>query len=185
MESGVVALPGVIAPRLQGFPPLCGKAATCLILGTMPGVASLQAGEYYAHPRNAFWSIAESLFGVARAEPYAVRVRALELAGIAVWDVLATCRRRRSLDSDIEPDSIVANDFHAFLQRNPGIVRICFNGNSARMLFERYVLPTLSAQQQQIMRLALPSTSPANARLSLQQKTRAWAVISDSATDYS
>ena len=162
---------------LRSFPPICAPGATRLILGSMPGVASLQAREYYAHPRNAFWTIAETLFGIARDLPYAERVRALEAAGLAVWDVLKACRRNGSLDSAIEAQSIVANDFRRFLKRNPGITRIYFNGNMARQLFDRHVLPTLTEKQQLIPRVTLPSTSPANAGFSLPQKTQAWRVV--------
>jgi hypoxanthine-DNA glycosylase len=144
----------------------------------MPGAASLQAGEYYAHPRNAFWSIIESLFGIAHAAPYAVRVHALSSAGIAVWDVLQACRRSGSLDSAIERDSIVTNEFTWLLGQNPGIQRIFFNGGTACTLYERHVLPALPPDQQRIARFTLPSSSPANARLSLQQKAQAWRVIS-------
>jgi TDG/mug DNA glycosylase family protein len=151
----------------------------------MPGAASLQAGEYYAHPRNAFWMIAESLWSIAREAPYPARVRALESAGIAVWDVLRTCRRSGSLDSGIERQSIVANDFRGFLQRHPGIRRIYFNGNTARQLYDRHVLEALSLRQQQISRFTLPSTSPANARASLGEKTLAWSAISNPPEDYS
>ncbi len=163
--------------NLRSFPPISGPGATRLILGSMPGVASLQAGQYYAHPRNAFWLIVESLFGIARENPYAERVLALEGAGVAVWDVLKACRRSGSLDSAIEPDSIVANDFRRFLKKNPGIGHIYFNGNTARQLFERHVMATLTDEQQLIPRLTLPSTSPANASFSLIEKTRAWRVI--------
>jgi double-stranded uracil-DNA glycosylase len=144
----------------------------------MPGAASLRVAEYYAHPRNAFWMIAESLCGIAKDAPYPARVRALEAAGIAVWDVLETCRRSGSLDSSIEPESIVANDFSGFLQQNPGIRRIYFNGGAARQLYDRHVLGTLPENLQLIPRITLPSTSPANAGFSLQEKTRAWRVIS-------
>lgn len=143
----------------------------------MPGVASLQAVQYYAHPRNAFWTIAESLFGIAPGQPYLERVCALEAAGVAVWDVLKACQRTGSLDSAIEADSVVANNFRRFLKQNPGIGRIYFNGNTARQLYDRHVLATLAASQQLIPRFTLPSTSPANAGLSLQEKIRAWRVI--------
>jgi double-stranded uracil-DNA glycosylase len=144
----------------------------------MPGAASLQAHEYYAHPRNAFWNIIESLLGIERAAPYPERIRALASAGIAVWDVLKTCRRSGSLDSAIEADSMVVNDFRRFLASNAGISRIYFNGGTARALYERHALPMLSGKQQRIPGFTLPSTSPANARLSLAEKTRAWRVIS-------
>jgi TDG/mug DNA glycosylase family protein len=163
--------------RLRSFRPIRGPRVTRLILGSMPGAASLQAAEYYAHPRNAFWMVMEALFGIARTLPYPERMHALEAAGVAVWDVLATCRRRGSLDSAIELDSIVPNDFARFLQEHPGIQRIYFNGATARRLYDRHVLPTLPVEQQQITLLTLPSTSPANAGLSLQQKIEAWRVI--------
>ncbi|MEO6368460.1 MAG: DNA-deoxyinosine glycosylase, partial [Steroidobacteraceae bacterium] len=118
MEDGIAAPPGSGSAQIRSFLPIRGPNARVLILGSMPGIASLNASEYYAHPRNAFWSVAEALFGIARAQPYGARVRGLELAGIAVWDVLAECRRRTSLDSHIEPASVVVNDLRAFLRRN-------------------------------------------------------------------
>lgn len=163
---------------VRSFPPVNGGNASRLILGSMPGAASLLACEYYAHPRNAFWSIMESLLGIARAAPYATRTGALADAGIALWDVLETCRRNGSLDSAIEPDSIVPNDFGKFLRQNPAISRIYFNGGTARRLYDRHVLPALPESLQQIPRFTLPSTSPANASFSLQEKTLAWKVIS-------
>ena len=185
MEDGIAALPGVVNAALRSFPPICGRNARVLILGSMPGIASLDAVEYYAHPRNAFWSIAEALFGIARAQPYAARLRALQEAHIAVWDVLAACRRRTSLDSHIEPASIVVNDLRDFLRRNSGIGHIYFNGDTARRLYERHVLATLTPRQQQLPRQVLPSTSPAHAGRTLQQKIEAWSVIRQALAGYS
>jgi hypoxanthine-DNA glycosylase len=185
MEDGIAALPGSVGAALRSFPPIRGRNARVLILGSMPGVASLTATEYYAHPRNAFWSIAQSLFGIDRTQPYATRVRLLAQAGVAVWDVLASCRRRTSLDSDIEAASIVANDLRDFLHRNAGIRHIYFNGNAARQLYERHVLPILTPRQQQLPRVTLPSTSPAHAGRTLQQKIKAWSVIRQDLASYS
>lgn len=162
---------------LRSFPPIVSSHATRLILGSMPGAASLQAGQYYAHPRNAFWTIMESLLGIPRTLPYPERTRALADAGIAVWDVLKACRRSGSLDSAIEANSIVANDFRHFLTQNPGINRIHFNGGTARRLYDRHVLPALPEGLQQHSLITLPSTSPANAGFSLQKKTDAWRTI--------
>jgi double-stranded uracil-DNA glycosylase len=159
---------------VQSFPPIAAPDANRLILGTMPGITSLRAGEYYAHPRNAFWPIVESLLGVPRSLPYAQRVAALAATRVAVWDVLAACTRTGSLDSDIVAESIVANDLPEFLARHPGIGLICFNGAAAGRLFERHVLGRLSPQQQRIARTVLPSTSPANARLDAAAKCAAW-----------
>src|SRR5262245_9622187 len=110
----------------------------------MPGAASLQAGQYYAHPRNAFWPVLEAVWGIPATEDYAGRVHAAQQAGIAIWDVLASCKRRSSLDADIERGSIVVNDFAAFLHGHPAIRAIAFNGGTAAQLFRRHVLPGLA-----------------------------------------
>lgn len=163
--------------HVQSFAPLGNTRATRLVLGTMPGRASLLAGQYYAHPRNAFWFIVEELFGIARGLPYSRRVRELAKTGLAVWDVLAACTRGTSLDSDIVPDSAVPNDFGSFLARHRGIRTIYFNGGPARVLFERHVTPTLAPEHRVIERVTLPSTSPTHARRSHVQKLEAWRVI--------
>lgn len=165
--------------HVQSFEPLASAHATRLILGTMPGRASLLAGEYYAHPRNAFWFIVQELFGISRELTYAQRVRRLTGARVAVWDVLAACTRTTSLDSDIVAESIVPNDLAGFLTRHDHITSIFFNGATARALFERHVLRELAPEHQRMARIQLPSTSPANARLSAADKARAWRVIAD------
>ncbi len=163
--------------HVQSFPPLGNTRATRLVLGTMPGKASLLARQYYAHPRNAFWFIIEGLFGIPRQLPYRQRVRELSKTGLAVWDVLAACTRGTSLDSDIVPDSCVPNDFNAFFARHRQIRTIYFNGGPARALFERHVGPALMPQHQAIARVTLPSTSPTHARRSHADKLEAWRAI--------
>lgn len=143
----------------------------------MPGIASLQAGQYYAHPRNGFWPIMESLWNIPAAASYAVRERAVKQAGIAIWDVLASCQRRSSLDSDIEPRSIAVNDFAGFFRTHSAIRAIAFNGGTAAQLFRRHVLPGLDASLRELPMLQLPSTSPAHARLSLADKQLAWSAL--------
>jgi len=159
---------------LQGFPPIAGPDATLLILGSMPGAASLVARQYYAHPRNAFWPVLEAVWGIPATLEYSARVRAVLAARIAIWDVLAGCQRRTSLDADIEHASIVVNDFAGFFRRHPQVSLIGFNGGAAQMLYRRHVLPTLSGSPRQIAALRLPSTSPAHAALSPQEKVRRW-----------
>lgn len=139
--------------HVQSFPPLGTSRATRLVLGTMPGRASLLAREYHAHPRNAFWYIIEELFGIEREMPYPRRVRELAGTGLAVWDVLAACTRGTSLDSDIVPESVVPNDFDAHLKRHRRIGAIYFNGGPARALFERHVAPQLAPGHQAIPRM--------------------------------
>src|SRR5690606_29512 len=115
----------------EGFPPLLAPGARVLILGSMPGAASLRAQAYYAHPRNAFWPIMGALYGFEPAAPYDVRCAALTSAGVAVWDVLQACERPGSLDAAIVADSRVANDFSGLFAQQPTIRRILFNGATA------------------------------------------------------
>ncbi len=157
--------------RVQGFAPVARADARVLVLGSMPGVASLRQARYYAHPRNAFWPIAARVFGFDPALDYAARLAALQAGGVALWDVLQACERPGSLDADIRADTLVANDFAAFLERHPGIARVCFNGAKAAALYRRHVLPGLDAGLEYV---ALPSTSPAHAAASFEQKLAVW-----------
>lgn len=159
-------------PTIESFAPLARPDAYLLILGSMPGVASLRAEQYYAHPQNLFWKFMGEILGFDPALPYAQRIDYLQQAGIAVWDVLASCQRPGSLDADIHAASAQANDFASFLAAHPGIKRICFNGTTAEAMFRRHALPQLAHYA--IETLRLPSTSPANASIPRSQKLEAW-----------
>ena len=162
-------------PHIQSFPPIENPTATVLILGSMPGKESLRAKQYYAHPRNAFWPIMGELVDAAPALPYEARIQKLKSAGIALWDVLASCTRHSSMDADIEADSICANDFASFFRAHPHITHVFFNGTMAEQCFHKYVSPVLKNRQLHYLRL--PSTSPANASMSYEQKLEAWRII--------
>src|SRR5574343_772220 len=111
---------------IRSFPPVAAPDARRLILGSMPGEASLSAGQYYAHPRNAFWRIMGDLLGAGPALPYPARLARLTAAGIALWDVVADCERRGSLDAAIVRESVQANNFRHFFAEHPGIEQIFF-----------------------------------------------------------
>ena len=160
--------------QLQSFAPIADARARVLILGSMPGKASLAAGQYYAHPQNLFWRILGELTGAAPSSPYAARVRALKTCGIALWDVLASCAREGSLDSAIEEASICANDFAAFYRAHPRITQVFFNGAKAEACYRRHVLPLLAEGPAALRYQRLPSTSPANASMSRAYKQRVW-----------
>ena len=168
-------LPFGAVAAVRSFPPVTDRAARVLVLGSMPGVASLRAGRYYAHPHNAFWPVMGALFGASPEVAYEKRILIVRGAGMALWDVMASCVREGSLDSDIDEASIVANDFHWFFDAHPRVKHVFFNGAKAEHCFHRYVRPHLSDRGLTFTRL--PSTSPAHASLSLAQKLKAWRAV--------
>lgn len=158
--------------RITSFQPLVAPNAIRLILGSMPGVASLTAGQYYAHPQNAFWRIMSAVAGFDAALPYDERVAALQRAGVALWDVLAMCERPGSLDSAIARESEVANDIAGLLAQYPRITRVYFNGATAEAAFRRHCKALAARTDLRFTRL--PSTSPAHASLRFDQKCALW-----------
>ena len=159
--------------HIKGLAPIARPSARLLLLGSMPGVASLAAGEYYAHPRNQFWPIVGTLCGFDPAASYARRKSALAAAGIALWDVVGSCVRPGSLDAAIDDDTIVINDFAGFLASHARIARVCFNGRKAESAWRRHVQRQLPPGRKLEYRL-LPSTSPAHAGMSYLRKLRIW-----------
>jgi TDG/mug DNA glycosylase family protein len=162
-------------PVVRSFAPVADAQARVLILGSMPGVESLRAAQYYAHPRNAFWRIMGDLVGASADLPYASRTRRLRQAGIALWDVLAACARTGSLDAAIDQSSIIANDLVSFLTQHRFITHVYFNGATAERCFRVHVQPALEPGTLKLQRL--PSTSPAHAARSYAEKLQSWRVI--------
>lgn len=161
--------------RVHSFAPIVDRNAQVLILGSMPGQASLAASQYYAHPQNAFWRIIAELLQCDRASAYPARIAALKSARIALWDVLQSCTREGSLDTMIERDTQIANDFRTFFRKHKKIKQVFFNGAKAEACFKRQVLGKISTDP--IAYERLPSTSPANASMSYEHKLRAWRKI--------
>ncbi len=163
--------------RDQGFPPIADAHARMLILGSLPGQMSLQRQQYYALPHNAFWKIMGRLFDAGPELPYAERSQRLIRSGVALWDVCAAAQRPGSLDAAIVHASVVPNDFAAFLASHPGIGLICFNGGKAAELYRRLVLPGLPDAFRAIRSETLPSTSPAHAARSFEDKLARWKAV--------
>lgn len=143
----------------------------------MPSAASLAAGEYYGLPRNAFWPIMGALFHAGRELPYADRLAILQRHGIALWDVLAECQRPGSLDSAIQLKSARTNDLVEFFRRHRSVRRVFFNGSKAAEIYRRRILPDAQIVAPYLSHTRLPSTSPAMASLSLEQKIAAWQAL--------
>ncbi len=164
--------------RVRSFEPIIGRRPRILILGSMPGVASLEAVQYYAHPRNAFWPIMSELFGIDHRADYAARAAELGKQPLILWDTLQACQRPGSLDSSIDVKTARANNFTDLLQRFPGIRAILFNGATSEKYFRQLVLPTLRTTSELTL-LRMPSTSPAHAGMSFEQKLGAWRQLLD------
>lgn len=163
------------APYICSFPPVSRSDARVLILGSMPGEASLAAGQYYAHPRNSFWRIMEVLVGAGQELPYPERLKIMQKRGIALWDVLAACRRAGSLDSAISAEE--AQDFPAFFAAHPAIRTVFFNGGKAEAAFQKMLAKQPLNHDLSLIRL--PSTSPAHAARGFNEKCAAWREILD------
>ena len=166
--------------QVYSFPPIECSGSIVLILGTMPGEASLRLQQYYGHARNCFWKIVGDVLRFDAQGSYEERKSALQEHKVALWDVLASCRREGSLDSRIDSASIVLNDFATFFAQHPHIHRVCFNGAKAESLYRKHVLPCLAHDWRSIY-VRLPSTSPAHAAMAYAAKVRAWMVISEEA----
>lgn len=159
------------SPRLQGLGPVATSSTRLLVLGSFPGVTSLQTQQYYGHPRNHFWSILGALWGVdLGALPYGDRLALMQARGVGLWDVYAACRRQGSLDSAIE--AAEPNDLAGLAARLPQLQAIAHNGGeSAR------AMRITGALGRPVYRL--PSTSPANASWSFDRKLAAWRAVFD------
>ncbi len=155
------------APLLSGLPPVIDGRSRLLILGSFPSKKSLEKREYYGNPQNHFWQIMEGLLGIQRQRPYEERVQQLLERSVAVWDVIASCRREGSADDAIE--DAVANPISALLTDHPGIRCVVFNGGAAWQVArlstpELFTLPAVGCER-------FPSTSP---RVQLSAKLKVW-----------
>ncbi len=160
--------------RHRSFPPVIAAGARLLILGSMPGAASLAAQQYYAHPQNQFWPLIERLYGVSRTLPYPARLEGLISNHVGLWDVLQSCVRRGSLDAAIEHASAVPNALPQLLRAHPGIRRLCCNGATSYRTVQRCFGAQLARDFPGLEVVRLPSTSPAHAGMRLEDKIALW-----------
>lgn len=150
--------------------PIVDEQSRILILGTMPSPRSRAEGFYYAHPQNRFWRVLAALYGEPLPCTNAERTALLQRHGIALWDVLQSCRITGAADSSIRQP--VANDIAGLLARYPNITRIATTGREAARLYRRHCLPATHREA-----LELPSTSAANAAQRLEALTAAYGKV--------
>ncbi|AJQ96865.1 DNA-deoxyinosine glycosylase [Gynuella sunshinyii] len=159
----------------QSFPPVIAENSEILVLGSMPGEASLRQQQYYGHPQNLFWQILlESEGYETNTLDYADRLTLLKSKKVALWDVLEYCERRGSLDSSIVAKSEQANDLVTLLRQYKNIRKICFNGKKSYQSFNRHVFRNNTEFFHTYELVTLPSTSPANASIPRTIKYQQW-----------
>lgn len=155
--------------RISSFAPIISEDAQILILGSVPGVKSLEMQQYYAHPQNQFWRIIFHLFNENYTSDYGEKLQVLKRNKIALWDVIDTCERKGSLDSEIRNEE--ANDIRQLLKNYPNIKAIFCNGqksfkNLQKIMGKECVIPIF----------VLPSTSPLHT-ISFEKKLREWEIL--------
>lgn len=156
--------------KISSFLPIIDKESKILILGSIPGIKSLEMKQYYAHPQNKFWKIIFDLFSEEFTTDYTERIKILEKYHVALWDVIDTCERKGSLDSEIRNEE--ANKIGELLHNYPNIKAIFCNGqksykNLLKILPKDFLLPII----------VLPSTSPAHASLKYEEKLKSWKMV--------
>jgi len=153
---------------LKSFEPVINKDTLQMIIGTMPGEASLKAKQYYAYKHNKFWQIMSDIFKNKEAlTDYQDKLNTLLNNKTGLWDALAYCRRKGSLDKNIINEK--PNDFKNLLKNYPKVKKLIFNGQQAHKYFLKYF-----GQIESIEYIILPSTSPANASKTYKQKAAVW-----------
>lgn len=155
---------------IKSFEPIVNKNCKVLILGTMPGIQSLEKHEYYGNERNAFWKIIFCLLQQKISGNYEQKKQLLLQHKIALWDVLKACNREGSLDSCIEEP--ISNDFANFFKQYPNIKAVYFNGEPAEKFYKRLI----SKKDSDLFYHRLPSTSPSNA-VKFEEKLQSWKPI--------
>ena len=156
--------------RHASFAPVVDMGTRILILGSLPGVASLAAQRYYAHPQNAFWRLVGGAIGVDLSLlDYDARLAALLAHRIGLWDVVATARRAGSLDGAIR--DVERHDLGALVATLPALRLVAFNGRTAAAIGTR-TLPAATPHR------VLPSSSAAYT-LPFATKAAAWAALAE------
>ena len=160
-----------IFPMLVGLPPVLDQQTHIVILGSFPGEASLSAKRYYAHPRNQFWRLLSAVIGEPLSDmDYEERLTRLLAHQIGLWDTIAACEREGSLDAAIRQAQ--ANEFGVLLRHSPHLFRVCFNGKTSGKSEQRFSVAGFET-------FVLPSSSPAYAQMSFEDKLAVWKKIVD------
>ena len=162
----------------KGFALEIGPSPRVLVLGSMPSQKSLEKVEYYGHPQNAFWKIMIRYFDLDKDLDYQSRLKHVLDSGIAIWDVIQSCERPGSMDADIVKETIVVNEIEELTRKEPSIKAILLNGGTAETTFKKH-LSKENFIKRGIKLEKMPSTSPAYAKMSLDDKYKIWSRVLD------
>lgn len=166
---------------MKGLDKIITQDSKVLILGTMPGIISIESNRYYCNPRNQFWQIMDKLMKGISTSDYKKKIKMLDEYGIALWDVLESCDREGSLDSKIEKGTEKPNDFQSLFDEFKSLRVIFFNGKSRKSsykLFKKLVMKSLTLEtKESLVLVPLPSSSSANTRQTINEKAEDWMVI--------
>lgn len=156
--------------KCKSFKPSINDFSQILILGSMPGVKSLEQQQYYAHPQNRFWKVMAILCNTPElpSMDYPAKLEILLKNKIALWDTIKYCERDGSLDSKIEKE--IPNNISSLVKKYPNIKTICLNGNKSYSMFKKHFPQILQSHNC----INLPSTSPANARYQMDDLINEW-----------
>ena len=167
---------GINTIHSGGLAPVSGRGPVILILGSYPGEVSLKVSEYYGNRRNHFWRLMENILGIDLSLSYDERIEAIISERIALWDVLSGCKREKSSDGSIS--SAVPNDISGFLEENPTVKYIALNGKTGAGKWFYRTQKDILLRDDITVRI-FPSTSPANAVFSFEEKLKEWGIIKE------
>ena len=151
---------------VHNIDPLFDKDSKILILGSFPSIRSRETGFFYGHPNNRFWKIIASIYSEEVPKTIDEKKKLILGNHLALWDVIASCDIEGSSDSSIR--NVKVNDLSRIFNETD-IRKICVNGKTAEKLYIRYLEDKLGRKAEY-----LPSSSPANAALSLERLTAIW-----------
>ena len=149
--------------------PIYDENSKILILGSFPSVKSREEMFFYGHPKNRFWKVLSSVFGVPEPTTITEKRHFLISHNVALWDVIASCDLTASADSSIK--NVRPNDISTILSKAK-IKKIFVNGKTAKKYYDQYIKETVCQDA-----VCLPSTSPANAAWNLEKLIEEWKII--------
>ena len=155
------------------FKPIFDKNSKILILGSFASVISRNFGFYYTNPQNRFWRVLAGILNAAVPESTDEKIKFLLFHHIAIYDAAISCEIKGSNDAKMSK-IVPVNLKPIFKEAN--IRQVYANGGKAYEICKKYLEDEIiKATKNEVIKL--PSTSPANAKFSLEKLANEWTVI--------